>query len=86
MAAGLGARHHQNIDAGGGVFERVLAGAGQRADRDIAVAAALDDRLRRHAKGVDEQADRMLEGHVQQVAGPRLAHVVGVIGAVFAGP
>ena len=37
MATGLGARHDENVDAGFGVFDGVLAGTGQGADSDVFV-------------------------------------------------
>ena len=48
MAAGLGALHHQNIDAGRDLPQRMLLGADQRRHRHAVLLAHVDHRFRRH--------------------------------------
>ena len=84
MAAGLGALHHENIDAGRDLAQRVFLGADQGRDRHAVLLAHLDHRLWRHAQRIGDQADRMPERGVENfqraLRVERLRLIVGDIG------
>ncbi len=67
MAAGLGALHHEDVDAGRDLAQRVLLGADEGGDRHAVLPAHLDHRLRRHAQRIGDQPDRMVEGDLEQL-------------------
>src|SRR5579864_1265076 len=80
MAAGFGALYHQNIDAGCDLAQRMLLCANQRCDGHAVLSSHLDHRLRRNAKCVRNQADRVTEGGLEYleretgIEGLRLTH------------
>jgi hypothetical protein len=65
MAAGLGALHDENIDAGRDLAERMLLGTDQCRHRHAVLLAHLDHRLRRHAQRIGDQPDRMPERRIE---------------------
>ena len=67
MAAGLGALHDQDIDAGRDLAQRMLLGADQRRDGNAVLLAHVDHRLRRHAKRVGDQPDRVTERRLEHL-------------------
>ena len=84
MAAGFGALHHQNIDAGRDLAHRVFLGADQGGHRHAVLLAHLDHRLGRYAQRIGDQADRVAERGIENLqralAVERLRLIVGDIG------
>ncbi len=72
MAAGFAALHHENIDTGLDLTDRMLLGADQCRNRHTMALAKLDHRWRRYAKCIGDELDRVPEGsfeHFERLVG-----------------
>ena len=81
VPAGLVALGDHEVDAGGDVAHGVRRLAGERGDLDALGVGPLDHVGRRRAERVDDQLDRVGEGHVHQRHGLVVGHRCGVVAA-----
>ena len=79
MPAGLRAGDDKDIDTRLGMLDRMLLGAGQRADQRTVGPRAGEHRLRRHAQRIDDQLYRMPERSIHDLRRAGHSQIVAVV-------
>ena len=86
MAARLAAGDNQDVDAGLGVLDGMLAGTGQGADGNSLRPGAFEHDGRRHPERIDDQLDGMREGDLEQLRCAGHAQIIADIVPLAAVP